>query len=44
MIGQNLEAFEHWKNLFILTTHAKDGIEIELEHERKVNTDINIEA
>ena len=27
MIGQNLEAFEHWKNLYILTTHAKDGVE-----------------
>ena len=31
MVGQNLEAFEHWKNLFILLTKAKDGVEIESE-------------
>jgi hypothetical protein len=26
MIGQNLTAFEQWKQLFCLMTYAKDGI------------------
>lgn len=42
MIGQNLEAFDQWKQLFYLITYSKDGIQSDLTTEDK--TEEQIEA
>lgn len=43
MVGQNLEGFNQWKELFCLLSHAKDGVHPDVSYTDKTDQEVEAE-